>query len=211
VRDGRLDQAVVVVVDDDHAVRAAVGDLLRSAGFEVQLFGSAQELLEQAMPNRPHCLVLDVHLPGLSGLDLQERLVELRTGTPIVFLTAHGDIPMSVRAMKAGAFEFLTKPPNDVALIDGVRRAIERSVLTREHDRELHAIRERYAALTPRQREVMVLVTKGLLNKQVAAELGITEIMVKVHRRHVMAKMEAGSLPNLVRIADRLDLRDRSD
>jgi FixJ family two-component response regulator len=205
------DQPVVVVVDDESAVRTALGDLLCSAGFEVLLFGSAQELLEQTMPDRPHCLVLDVHLPGLSGLDLQERLVELRTGTPIIFLTAHGDIPMSVRAMKAGAFEFLTKPPSDVVLIDAVQQAIERSVTTRERETELRAILERYAVLTPRQREVMALVTKGLLNKQIAAELGTSEIMVKVHRRHVMAKMEAGSLPNLVRMADRLGLRDRSD
>lgn len=203
-------EAVVLVVDDDSRVRIALGEFLRSAGLRVQLFGSAQELLDQAMPDGPHCLVLDVHLPGLSGLELQARLVKEGTGTPIVFITGHGDIPMSVRAMKAGAFEFLTKPFNDAALLDAVLRAIERSAATREEDVELHAIRERYAALTPRQRQVMLLVTNGMLNKQVAAELGTTEIMVKVHRRNVMARMAAESLPDLVRMADKLGLRTSS-
>jgi len=203
-------EAVVLVVDDDSRVRIALGELLRSAGLRVQLFGSAQELLDQPMPDGPHCLVLDVHLPGLSGLELQARLVKEGTGTPIVFITGHGDIPMSVRAMKAGAFEFLTKPFNDTALLDAVERAIERSAATREEDAELHAIRERYAALTTRQRQVMLLVTNGMLNKQAAGELGTTEIMVKVHRRNVMARMAAESLPDLVRMADKLGLRTSS-
>jgi FixJ family two-component response regulator len=203
-------KAVVLVVEDDSRVRVALGDLLRSAGFAVQMFGSAQELLEQSLPRGPHCLVLDVHLPGLNGLDLQARLLEERIGTPIVFITAHGDVPMSVRAMKAGAIEFLTKPFSDTELLDGVRRAIERSAAKQGEDADLGAVRERYGRLTPRQRQVMLFVTNGMLNKQIAAELGTTEIMVKVHRRNVMAKMAAESLPDLVRMADKLGLRTPS-
>lgn len=163
-------KAVVLVVEDDSSVRVALGDLLRVAGFTVQTFGSAQELLEQRMPDGPHCLVLDVHLPGLNGLDLQARLLEKRIGTPIVFITAHGDIPMSVRAMKAGAIEFLTKPFSDTELLEGVRRAIEKSAAKQGEDAHLGAVRERYGRLTPRQRQVMLFVTNGMLNKQIAAE-----------------------------------------
>ena len=203
-------EAVVLVVDDDSMVRDALGNLLRSAGFEVRLYQSAKELLEGPMPSGPHCLVLDVHLPGLSGLELQARLVDQGVGTPIVFITGDGDIPMSVRAMRAGASEFLTKPVDDIRLLDAVERAVEQSARRQAEEAELRVIRERYSRLTPRQREVMLRITNGLLNKEVAADLGITEITVKVNRRQVMEKMVAKSLPDLVRMADRLGLRTSS-
>jgi len=202
-------QAIVLVVEDDGRVRTALGDLLVSAGYKVETFDSAQELLKKSMPEGPHCLVLDVHLPGLSGLDLQARLVEEGIATPIVFITGRGDVRMSVRAMKAGAFEFLTKPFRDDELLGAVRRATERSAARQQDEVELRTLQERYAGLTPRQRQTMLLVTNGMLNKEVASELGTSEIMVKVHRRHVMTKMAAGSLPDLVRMADRLGLRNR--
>ncbi|MGD0679200.1 MAG: response regulator [Polyangiaceae bacterium] len=200
-------EAVVLVVDDTAQVRVALGDVLRSAGYLVELFGSAQAVLDRAMPEGPHCLVLDVHMPEVSGLDLQARLVEKRIGTPIVFITGHGDIPMSVHAMKAGAFEFLTKPFRDDQLLYAVERAIEQSAARQQDAASLNRLQERYARLTTRQREVMLLVTNGMLNKEVAVEMGITEVMIKVHRRQVMAKMLAGTLPDLVRMADRLGLR----
>lgn len=206
VADAIDDSAVVLVVDDDSGLRTALGDLLRASGFAAKLFASATDLLAHSMPEGPHCLVLDVLLPGFGGLELQDHLIEQGMGTPIVFITGHGDIPMSVRAMKAGAAEFLTKPFKDTELLEAIKRALARSAAQHKEDADLRLVRARYAALTPRQRQVMRLVTTGMLNKEIAAELGTTEIMIKVHRRNVMAKMGAKSLPALVRMADRLAL-----
>lgn len=206
IPDATDQSAVVLVVDDDIGLRTALGDLLRASGFAVQLFASAQDLLSHRMPDGPHCLVLDVLMPGFSGLELQDHLIEQGMGTPIVFITGHGDIPMTVRAMKAGAAEFLTKPFKDTELLEAIKRALARSAARQKEDADLRQVRDRYAALTPRQRQVMRLVTTGMLNKEIAAELGTTEVMIKVHRRNVMAKMGADSLPALVRMADRLAL-----
>jgi FixJ family two-component response regulator len=176
-------------------------------GLEVQAFASADEFLTRETPDAPSCLVLDVRLPGLSGLDLQARLAEARDAMPIVFITGHGDIPMSVRAMKAGAVEFLTKPFLDQDLLDGIGRALARDRTARRAQVELRELRERYGTLTPRERQVLELVVSGRPNKQVAAELGISEVTAKVHRGRVMAKMHAHSLPELVVLAARLQVR----
>jgi len=196
--------AVVFVVDDDAGVRAGTRSLLASMGFEVQTFESASEFLGSKRPEVPSCLVLDVRLPGLSGLDLQRELVASGTSIPIIFITGHGDVPMSVEAMKGGAVEFLTKPFRDQQLLEAVQHAIARDRVEREKRAEVAEVRRRYESLTPREREVMVRVVAGRLNKQIAFELGTAEITVKLHRAQVMQKMQVESLAALVQLAERL-------
>jgi FixJ family two-component response regulator len=199
--------STVFVIDDDHSMREALGRLFQSVGLQVQLFSSALELQNSARPDVAGCLVLDVRLPGLSGFDLQAELAKSNIHIPIVFITGHGDIPMSVRAMKAGAIDFLTKPFRDQDLLDAVNQALERDRKRRMDERELADFHALYDALTPRQREVMALVTDGLMNKQVAAKLGLSEISVKIHRGAVMKKMGVRSLADLVRIAEALRIK----
>ena len=196
---------IVFVVDDDVSVRESLELLLQSAGWQRETFASAQEFLSRPRPTVPSCLVLDVTLPGLNGLELQQQLAA-RTDMPIIFISGHGDVPMTVRAMKAGASEFLTKPIRDDQLLNAIRVAVERSRAVLRLDSEMRALKNCYASLTPREREVMALVVAGLLNKQVGGELGISEITVKAHRGHVMRKMKADSLPGLVTMAARLGL-----
>jgi FixJ family two-component response regulator len=202
-------EAMVFVVDDDVGTRESLKNLIRSVGLRVETFASAQDFLRSTRPDVPGCLVLDVRLPGLSGLDLQKRMTEAEMEIPIVFITGHGDIPMSVRAMKAGAVEFLTKPFRDQELLDAIQQAVERDRNARRQRAEIEELRSRYRLLTPREREVMALVVTGLLNKQIAGELGTSEASVKVHRQHVMEKMRAGSLAALVRMADRVGVHTR--
>ena len=199
-------EAMVFVVDDDVGTRESLKNLIRSVGLRVEAFASAQDFLRSTRPDVPGCLVLDVRLPGLSGLDLQKRMAEAELAIPIVFISGHGDIPMSVRAMKAGAVEFLTKPFRDQDVLDAIQQALERDRNAREQRAEIGELRSRYRLLTPREREVMALVVTGLLNKQIAGELGTSEASVKVHRQHVMEKMRAGSLAALVRMADRVGI-----
>jgi FixJ family two-component response regulator len=198
--------AMVFVVDDDAPLRESLQNLIRSVGLRVEAFASAQEFLDRPRPEVPGCLVLDVRLPGLSGLDLQQRMAEGDRDMPIIFITGHGDIPMTVQAMKAGAVAFLTKPFRDQALLDAIQQALARDRHAREQRTKSEELRCRYRSLTPREREVMALVVAGLLNKQIAGELGTSEASVKVHRQHVMEKMGAGSLAALVRMADRLGI-----
>lgn len=195
---------IVFVVDDDISVRESLELLIANAGWRPALFASAQEFLKSSRASVPSCLVLDVSLPGLNGLELQKRVANERTDMPIIFITGHGNVPMSVQAMKAGAVEFLTKPFSDEALLSAIRQALERSRAALGIEAEMQSLRHRYASLTGRERQVMALVVSGLLNKQVGGELGISEITVKAHRGKVMQKMKAVSLPDLVRMAARL-------
>jgi FixJ family two-component response regulator len=199
------DPPVVFVVDDDVSVRESLELLILSAGWQPETFASAEDFLERSPIDGPSCLVLDVALPNLNGLDLQKRIVD-RTDMPIIFITGYGDVPTTVRAMKAGAVEFLTKPFGADVLQNAIRQAIERSRAALAHEAELRLLRDHHASLTPREREIMALVVSGLLNKQIAAELGISEITVKAHRGQVMRKMQVASLADLVRVAAALDV-----
>ena len=201
------EEAVVIVVDDDASIREALASLFRSVGLRILAFASALELLESAVPAVPSCLVLDIRLPGLSGLDLQAELAKAEIRMPIIFMTGHGDIPMSVRAMKAGAVDFLPKPFRDQDMLDAVSQALERDRQRRDGEKAISDLRALFDSLTPREREVMGFVTAGLMNKQIAAEIGLSEITVKIHRSHVMKKMGARSLADLVKMAGVLGVR----
>jgi FixJ family two-component response regulator len=199
-------QSIVFVVDDDASVREALKSLIRSVGLRVELFRSAQEFLQWKKPDAASCLILDIRLPGISGLDFQRKLAEVGNFIPIIFITGHGDIPMSVRAMKGGAVEFLTKPFRDQDLLDAIHVALERDRARRQRDDEIATLKDRFEWLTPREREVLPLVVSGLPNKQIAAEIGTSETTVKVHRGQLMRKMGADSLPELVRMAERIGI-----
>jgi FixJ family two-component response regulator len=196
----------VFIVDDDPAIRESLGSLLRSVGLEFKAFPSVPEFLRSERPDGPTCLVLDIRLPGRSGLDLQRELSAANIHLPIIFITGHGDIPMSVQAMKGGALEFLTKPFRDQDLLDAIQLGLARDNARRADEKALAALRERFETLSPREREVMAEVVKGRLNKQIAGDIGVSEITVKVHRGQVMRKMKASSLPALARMADKLKL-----
>lgn len=200
-------QSIVFVVDDDAEVRKALDSLIRSVGLRVELFGSAQAFLDRKPPDAASCMILDIRLPGISGLDFQRKLADAHILIPIIFITGHGDIPMSVRAMKAGAVEFLTKPFRDQDLLDAIHQALERDGKRRRQEAEIAILRERFEWLTPRERELLPLVVSGLPNKQIAAEIGTSETTVKVHRGQLMRKMSADSLPELVRMAEKIGIR----
>jgi FixJ family two-component response regulator len=200
-------ESMVLVIDDDASVRRALCNLFQSVGLQVELFGSASEMLQTKLPDVASCLVLDVRLPGLSGLDFQTELAKANIHIPIIFMTGHGDIPMSVRAMKGGAVDFMTKPFRDQDMLDAVVTAIERDRKRREADKAVATLQTLLETLTPREREILAFVSSGLMNKQIAAELGLAEITVKIHRGHIMKKMGAKSLADLVRTAEALGIR----
>lgn len=196
----------VFIIDDDRGMSQAIQDLVESVGLRAESFATGQEFLSRQRTSGPSCLVLDVRLPQMSGLDFQRRLAEIGMQIPIIFMTAHGDVPMSVRALKSGAVEFLTKPFRDQDLLDAIQQALQRDRVARKQEAEMLDVQERYRTLTPRERQVMVLVVSGLLNKQIASEIGASEATVKIHRSNMMQKMQVGSLIELVRTADKLKI-----
>jgi FixJ family two-component response regulator len=199
----------VFIIDDDRGMRQSIQDLVESVGLRAESFATGEEFLRRKPTHDPSCLVLDVRLPQMSGLDFQRQLAETGVEIPIIFVTAHGDVPMSVRALKSGAVEFLTKPFRDQDLLDAIHQAVQRDRAARERQAEIHDLQQRYHALTAREREVMTLVVSGMLNKQIASEIGASEATVKIHRGHVMQKMLAGSVVDLLRMADKLKLSAR--